>query len=63
MREQVQIIQIYLLDFGLNTTDHSWSIHRSWVAGNDVGDERESMKEKRDISWGVKHDTREKMDS
>jgi hypothetical protein len=50
MREQVQIIQIYLVDFGLNTTDHSWSIHRSWVAGNVVGDERESVKERRDIS-------------
>jgi hypothetical protein len=50
MREQVQIIQIYHVDFGLNTTDHSWSIHRSWVAGNDVGDVRENAKEGRDIS-------------
>jgi hypothetical protein len=50
MREQVQIIQIYLVDFGLNTTDYSWSIHRSWVAGNDVGDEGESAKERRDIN-------------
>jgi hypothetical protein len=46
MREQVQIIQIYLVDFGLNTTDHSWSMHPSWVAGNDVVDEREREREK-----------------